>query len=298
LLLYASSLGIRFVYALGMGVFMRFFMISFCAGFLFSLTFWGHLLPVRFPASELTSLATTQDASLETVQPEAETPALTQDVLDKTITETVADSATTTTPLAPTPRSLTAPKDSLYSMKDVEDAYGAFLANEQRLTAEMNVEQAQLEELLALRNTQQDPYAYLNPANPLGRAIRASQTRILQIKRERDSNAEFAYYNITLKFSAIQVGLSMESKKRTNELLNYVTMVRFQNDVDSSVYFSYPQSSTPLSLSEPYSQTTIDPLIYGPQLPQEKIPLRQSPDFNSSIQTSPYRALDPSRTSI
>jgi hypothetical protein len=281
------------------GGFMRLFNFSFLVGFLFVLTFWGHLLPGRFPASLLTPLATSQDATLETVQPEAETPELTQEVLDKTITDPVADT-TAKAPEAPTPRTLEAPQNTnnVYSMKDVEDAYGAFLANEQRLTAQMNVEQAQLQELLEMRNLQPDQYAFLNPANPLGRAIRQSQTRLLQIQRERDANAQYAFLNISLKYSAIQNGLPVESKRRTNELLNHVTMVRFQSDLNSSTYYSYPQSTAPLTLTEPYSQTTIDPLLYGPPMPAERVPYRQNPEFNSSIETSPYRALDPSRTAI
>lgn len=170
---------------------------------------------------------------------------------------------------APETRQLAPPLNgNVNSMKNIEDTYAIFLSNEQRLNAEMRLANQKLQQLLELRNRQANSLQYINPTTPLAQAIRTEQNKIAEIKFHKDNNSMFAFHSINLTYASIQIGLKPESHQRVSELINYIMMSRFSEDMNSSVYSNYPAPTTPLLNTNPYESTMVDPLLAEEQIPQ------------------------------
>lgn len=170
---------------------------------------------------------------------------------------------------APETRQLAPPLNgNVNSMKNIEDTYSVFLANEQRLNAEMRLSQQSLQQLLEMRSRQANGLQYINPTTPLAQAIRTEQNKLAEIKYQKDNNSMFAFHSINLTYASIQIGLKPESHQRVSELINYIMMSRFSTDMNSSVYSSYPAPTAPLLNTEPYASTMVDPLLDQEQVPQ------------------------------
>ncbi len=186
-------------------------------------------------------------------------------------------------PEAPTPRDLAAPTNSSnpFSMKNIEDTYKGFLANEIALSEQATVSRSRLQYYLNLRNSNPNINYYLNASSQLLRAIQQEQNTLLNIEGQRRSNSMYAFQKINLLDLSIQVGLRPESKARILELKEYILHINY---VATSNAFptSYAVSNTTwsndalLEFTPQYGTGTVNsspeiPLsndFIGPRLPE------------------------------
>ncbi len=132
-------------------------------------------------------------------------------------------------PEAPTPRDLAAPINSPnpFSMKNIEDTYKGFLANEIALSEQANVSRTRLQYYLNLRNSNPNYNYYLNASSQLLHAIQQEQNNLSRIEGQRQSNSRYAFEKINLLDLSIQVGLRPESKARIVELKEYILHIHY-----------------------------------------------------------------------
>lgn len=132
-------------------------------------------------------------------------------------------------PVAPTPRDLAAPENSSnpFSMKDIEDTYKGFLANETALAEQATASRARLQHYLTLRNNNPHLGYYVNASSQLLQAIQTEQNNLMRIEGQRQSNSMYAFQKINLLYLSIQVGLKPESRARVHELTSYLMHVNY-----------------------------------------------------------------------
>lgn len=131
--------------------------------------------------------------------------------------------------VAPEPRKLGPPVDStsLTSMKDIEDSYAGFLANDKEISKAMDISQLQLNNFLMLRSRSPVNTQFADPTTGINIAIRQERNRLEELRGLRQLNSQFAYRDISLKYLATQVGLRSESHQRVQDLLGYIMHVQF-----------------------------------------------------------------------
>lgn len=186
-------------------------------------------------------------------------------------------------PVAPTPRDLAAPTNSSnpFSMKDIEDTYKGFLANEIALSEQATASRTRLQYYLNLRNNNPNMNYYLNASSQLLQAIQQEQNNLVRIEGQRQSNSMYAFQKINLLDLSIQVGLRSESKARILELKEYILHVNYVSSSnafpstfavsnttwsnEALLEFS-PQQSTGTVNSSPQIPLSND--FIGPRLPE------------------------------
>jgi hypothetical protein len=186
-------------------------------------------------------------------------------------------------PVAPTPRDLIAPTNSSnpFSMKNIEDTYKGFLANEVALSEQATASRTRLQYYINLRNSNPNINYYLNSSSQLLHAIQQEQNNLLRIEGLRQSNSMYAFQKINLLDLSIQVGLRPESKARILELKEYILHVNYvssSNAFPSTYAASYttysndalleftPQYATGTVNSSPQVPVSND--FIGPRLPE------------------------------
>ena len=187
-------------------------------------------------------------------------------------------------PVAPTPRDLAAPTNSSnpFSMKDIEDTYKGFLANEVALSEQATVARTRLQYYINLRNSNPNINYYLNSSSQLLHAIQQEQNNLLRIEGQRQANSMYALRKINLLNLSIQVGLRTESKIRIRELTDYILHINYVASSNAfpatfaSANTTYtndalleftPQYSTGTVNSSPQVPPSSDDFI-GPRLPE------------------------------
>ncbi len=192
------------------------------------------------------------------------------------------------TPVAPTPRDLAAPTNSPnpFSMKNIEDTYKGFLANETELAEQATASRTRLQHYLSLRNNNPNVNYFVNSSSQLLHAITTEQNNLVRIEGQRQFNSFYALQKINLLNLSIQVGLRAESKARIVELTDYLLHVNFQASSNAfpTTFASITPSWTDQALLEftpqftrtvetihtPTSNGFIDDDFIGPRLPDQQ----------------------------
>ncbi|MBY0385250.1 hypothetical protein K2X05_08840 [bacterium] len=185
--------------------------------------------------------------------------------------------------VAPETRKLGPPTNgNAYSMKNIEDTYTEFKAQNIKIEEQVQIASQRLQYLLTLRNNDRD-YNWANSANPLAQAISLEKRRLAYWQGQQQANSLYALNKINLDYAMIQIGLKQESHARVAELTGYISSVHYNSFGDtlmtSRQFFIDPSQPTLFDetlFTTPHFPGTVDRSaevsddFIGPRLPEQQ----------------------------